>query len=69
MNFNLNHFTITDETAAKALRDYLIRNNRAVNIERAFLIGMLWVCGRVIFAQHNEIIKLRKETENSEKGD
>ena len=69
MNFNFNHFAVTDADAAKALKKYIVRSDRNATIERCVMAGLFYICGRVIVAQYNEIVKLRKEAENKQKGD
>lgn len=69
MDFNFNHFTITDSDAAKALQHYIARNTRSAFIERSLVTGLFYICGKLIVAQHREIVKLKKEAENFKKGD
>lgn len=69
MDFNFNHFTITDTDAARALQHYISRSTRSAFIERSIVTGLFYICGRLIIAQHREIVKLKKEAENLKKGD
>ena len=69
MDFNFNHFTITDNDAAKALQHYIARSTRSAFIERTIVTGLFYICGKLIVARHREIVKLKIEAENFKKGD
>lgn len=69
MNFNFNHFTVTDEKAAKALRKYLVRSDRAIMIERGVMAVLFYICGKVMLAEYDEIVKLKAQVKDSKKGD
>ena len=42
MNFNFNHFAVTDADAAKALKKYIVRSDRNATIESTWFNVSAW---------------------------
>lgn len=69
MNIYFSSVKLSDEAVEKALRKCVAKGDSLALADKIIAAGLLWICGKVIFAQHKEIVQLRKEIENSKKGE
>ena len=69
MDIYLNHFNVTNEAAAKALKRYFVRSKQQLYAERIAWTALFYILGKVTFSLWKETEQLKKENAKLKKGD